>query len=477
MEQFIFDIDPCQSTLYNISRDYPCVWRELQTYSKYANLDIPYLHKITVKKILNIPTSNFYKLKNRLSLDSLKNHVLPMAVRYISNENVYVVERPPFQLEVDFRLGGATSENAMMPPVKIWVPWTVMIFHANSVMAGSFSQVRLFFNSGPIESMNQSLVPCFYPNTHHDAKICFAGSLNDFNNVLDLSLINEGNIGYIYNYIFNNYMMGGWNSDLSQNIVEAFSNIDRITLAEKYPMINLYLNPISDKQFYEKLSTVFPKKFFGRIKRYYLDKINLRKISREKYYSRNFGIFATFTLEQTINFIKEIQSIFASNTGNRNTLSKILEQYKPQSSNANFSSGINSVTKIIDTSIEYDYLQCKVDFFVINVTEIDGEPRTYHDQSLKIPSEQVSAINYALINFLNTREENEHIAFIYDNSLKTFDILINYDAETYITNIIDASIEAIKIASTNANHNYSLIKYLQRIDDRMQEYNDQLINN
>ena len=51
----------------------------------------------------DIPTDSFYSIKNKRSKDTYKDFVYPMAIRYISKENTYVIERPPFQFEVDFR--------------------------------------------------------------------------------------------------------------------------------------------------------------------------------------------------------------------------------------------------------------------------------------------------------------------------------------------------------------------------------------
>ena len=474
MEQLIFDIKEEESTFYNFTTEIPRSWKDLQHYAKCAEVVVPFYQQVIVKKVLTIPTHNFYTLKNSLSKDSFKAHILPMAVRYVTKDNVYVIERPPFQLEVDYRLGGAHSQSSKMPPVKICVPWTVMVFSANSLMNGDFSNVKLYFNSGPLDSLDQTLVTCFYPNTHSDAKICFSTSLNDFNRILDLSQIEQGNIGYIYNYVFNNYMMGGWNSDLSQNLFENFYSVDKGIINKNCPTISLFLNPTSDAGFYKKLSLIFPKKYFGRIKRYYLDKINLRTISREKYYSRNFGIFAAFTLEQTIDFVKEIQYIMSFKSSyNRNTLDNILKNFNTSASfDSSVSiSGLSLMTKILDSSVKYDYLQCKVDLFVINDTEHD--PRDYYDKQALLPLDVLSKINYKLIDFLNTRQPNEQIAFIYDYSSNTFDVILNYDSKEYIKNIVVSAHAGISQYCENNpsnSNNYALKSWITKLDERIEQY-------
>lgn len=479
MEQLIFDIQEEQSSLYNFTTELPRSWKELQYFCRSAQVDIPCYHKLSVKKVLTIPTYDFYKLKNDLSIDSFKTHILPMAVRYITKDNLYVIERPPFELEVDFRMGGAYSQSAKMPPVKIWVPWTVMIFNPNSLLEGDFSKVKLYFNSGPLDSMDQLLVTCFYPNTHSDSRICFSSSLNDFNSVLDLSQIAQGNIGYIYNYVFNNYMMGGWNSDLSQNLFDNFSRTSREIIERDCPTIKLFLNPSSDPEFYKKLSLVFPKKYFGRIKKYY-DKSNSRTISREKSYFKNFGIFAAFTLEQTINFIKEIQhvlSLTASSSGNAFALDSIIKNFNYGLTDfTDAVSGVKLVTKILSSSLNYDYLQCKVDLFVINNSEAD--PRDYNDKNSLLPLDALSNINYRLIDFINTRKDDENIAFIYDYSSNTFDVILNYDSESYIKNLIKSAHE--KIAqyckdNPSANQLRGFDSWIKRLEERIEQYQQLIV--
>lgn len=474
----LFDIENQESTLYNFTTEFPRYWLDFQRIAKNAKIAVPFYHKLVIKKILTIPTDEFYALKNDLSKDHFKTSLLPMAVRYITKDNIYVIERPPFQLEVDFRLGSAHSGNAKMPPVKIWVPWTVMIFHPNLLMNGDFNQVRLYFNSGPIDSLDQPLVPCFYPNTHSDSRICFSTSLNDFNDVLDLSQIAEGNIGYIYNYVFNNYMMGGWNSDLTQNLFENFYrlNRDQIFIDNNCPTIKLFLDPSSSPEFYKKLSSIFPKKYFARIKKYYTSKFSSRTISKEKYYFKNFGIFAAFTLEQTINFIKEMQYVLSfKSSDNIPTINNIIEKIKQSKSDySNLNSGPGLVTKILNFSVEYDYLQYQADLFVINNTESDCYD--YHQKDALLPLDVLSEINYKLIDFLNNRRQDEHIAFVYDYSSKTFDVILNYDSKEYIENIIDSTIdtatEYCRKNNLSSNDPYNLISIIQGMKEKILNYQE-----
>jgi len=431
--QHIFDSNNSRTAIYTIEGSQPYAYSEFTDWIRNydsAKYVPPYLEKVAFQEMIQIPTPRLYSIKKNRSVERYQDFVYPMAVRYISENNTYVIERPPFELEIDFRMGGAHSGHPKMPAVKIWVPWTVMIFKANAFVTGSFSEAQLFLNSGPIESLDDHLVPCLYPNSYSNAKICFSNSLNDFNDVLDLKEFEKGNIGYIYNYIFNNYMMGGWNADLEQNLVR----IRYMRNNKNYPMVNLFLNPSSDKGFYAKLSSVFPKEFFTKIKRFYKEdfELNRSRISREKLYTRNFGIFSAFTLEQKINFIKEIQSYNSSNKLDNYKLSHLIEDHERRSHSDTAVSGVSSILKLTDSSIEYTYKSNVFDFyFVRNKCNVSR-----HESLLQqIPPQQLSLIQRQLIDFIANKNEDEEIAFVYDLTDNTYEVIINYNDREFISGI------------------------------------------
>ena len=160
--QHIFDSNTTRTGIYTIEGSQPYAYAEFTGWIRHydsAKYNPPYLEKVAFQEMIQIPTPRLYSIKNNRSIERYRDFVYPMAVRYISEKNTYVIERPPFQLEVDFRMGGAHSGHPKMPPVKIWIPWTVMIFKADSFVTGSFSDVQLFLNSGPIDSLDNYLVP------------------------------------------------------------------------------------------------------------------------------------------------------------------------------------------------------------------------------------------------------------------------------------------------------------------------------
>jgi len=181
----------------------------------------------------------------------------PIAVRYTDNKNVWLVERPPFLANITFKNGRSSSSTADKP-YSIWMPWTLMLLHINPEM--SFYEAHLFFNDGPLTSLNEKCIPCFFPNMYSNGKMC----LNQTSVMLQqhLAQVNSFDISTIYNFILNDYMMGGWNSDLGIQCFDrcvAFSNSaavarktilnGRSDLSKKYPSSYTVSGRISDKKY------------------------------------------------------------------------------------------------------------------------------------------------------------------------------------------------------------------------------------
>jgi len=138
----------------------------------------------------------------------------PIAVRYTDNKNVWLIERPPFLANITFknaRSGSVSTDKSY----SIWMPWTLMLLQINPQM--SFYEAYLLFNDGPLASLDEKCIPCFFPNMYSNGKMC----LNQTSVMLQqhLAQVNSFDISTIYNFILNDYMMGGWNADLG---IQAF---------------------------------------------------------------------------------------------------------------------------------------------------------------------------------------------------------------------------------------------------------------
>lgn len=171
--------------------------------------DLHIKYNITEYDFLKQAEINYSKIdgKNNFSL-------YPLAVRYASDDkNVYVIERPPFQIDVDFST--SKSYNYRTSPkyltsAKMWIPWTVCVISLepkSHTFSSAFS-FSIYFNDSPLSSFSDNLVPCFLPNSS-SGNICMG---QDAQPVIQL-IKDKAPIADIYNSLFNSYF-AGWNCDL-----------------------------------------------------------------------------------------------------------------------------------------------------------------------------------------------------------------------------------------------------------------------
>ena len=430
------------------------IFRDPSTYrnfiGKYEHITGTSYTKLLTLAYTNIGSvsnKDFYALKNKNLSNYSKDFVYPMAVRYISSKNTYVIERPPFKLNIDYRQGTAYSNAGKFPELSMWVPWTVMVFNGSEIASGEFNNVKLYFNDGPIQSLDDILINSFYPNSYSDARICYSGSLSDFNNVLSLREFENGNISYIYNYIFNNYMMGGWNSDLDSYLPTKFY---RAIAANKgsqppvpcksFPMLELFVDPKQDEELYKKIANSVPKVFFNRLKKLFSkDTFSYihNSLSKEKIFSRNFLIFSAFSLEQKINLISELKEIVSTNylntdhiaNKNSHTLRAIIDKMDRSTEDNSFES--TSITSLLKQSdnipVQLDYKVNKVDLYIKN------PPMHFNEKSLEalIQMDKWIMINDIILDNINSNDPP--IAIEYDCADDSFDVIMQYSQREYLS--------------------------------------------
>ena len=187
------------------------------------NVDIPRYSGFTAIQNNLVPLIfEFKAVKTDTIIDSIKktftpshqlndfNDLYPIAVRYTDNKNVWLIERPPFKATINFKNAKSAQPSKQNFTFDIWVPWTLMLLHV--IPEESYYNAYLYFNDGPLNSTEDSFIPCIYPNMYMDARMC----LNETTILLQqhLSSTQSFDISTIYNFIINDYMSGGWNTDL-----------------------------------------------------------------------------------------------------------------------------------------------------------------------------------------------------------------------------------------------------------------------
>jgi hypothetical protein len=320
----IVSIESDDISLYDIALTSPGEYSNTRrTMVSALSYTLPVVKNVRTINTSKISTSEYYSQRSKNVKSRYKDHLYPIAVRYISKDNQFVIERPPFELEIDFRLGSANSHASKISSTKIWIPWTIMIVKLNSLTSADFSSVKLFFNDGPISSIDDIVLPPWLPNSYNNGSICFSNSLNDFNSVLDVDQIVDGDLAYIYNYIFNNYMMGGWNTDLHPHFNYLY--VDQYSIvADQVPTIMKYNYPSKEsiKQIVSNYSDQEDAKYVKKCLSSNQTVYSYRNPTN--LYTKHFANLSSFSLEETLSLITEVKNIKAKQLNNKYKLSTII---------------------------------------------------------------------------------------------------------------------------------------------------------
>lgn len=188
----------------------------------------------------------------------------PMAVRYCNPQtNLYIIERPPFEIEVDFstnRSYHARKSPKSLNSKTMWVPWTISVISWSNPQDFKF---QMFFNNGPLNSLDDTVITSYLPNIDTRGWVCLG---QDAIKVIQLITQNPQDITSIYNAAFNCYF-SGWNSDLMPRflltpyikriIQDRISRLKHAPKALKYESTNFYgLNFTHSKYLTKVLFTV-----------------------------------------------------------------------------------------------------------------------------------------------------------------------------------------------------------------------------
>jgi hypothetical protein len=316
----ILDYDENYTELVNMNfSSYSNEYRNVKEFYYERNRTVlPAVFRLTIDTAAKAQTRYVNNDRSLKSSNVNPDNLYPIAVRYIGVNNVYVIERPPFKVSVDFKNARASYSQDPISPVEIWIPWTVMILPWNDIIAGDPSTVRLFFNDGPIESLEDKLIPGYLPNSYSDGRICWSNSFNNLLSQLNVSGPQSVDINYLYSSILNDYMMGGWNTDLNFSYQALqYSNsyaINALQEKDQFPMISLFHNSSSiDPAFAQKLRSIIEQKF-GFTKRKSLSFVDgsIIRDSNNNQASRNifiklFAFMSSISLSDTLAFVSEIK--------------------------------------------------------------------------------------------------------------------------------------------------------------------------
>lgn len=372
-------------------------------------------------------------LKNASNV--LPNDIYPIAVRMVTKDGNYYIERPPFKLTLDFRPNFKHN-------IELWVPWTITVINKNNI-----NKVKIFFSGKSLQSTEDNYFPSVFPNTYQDGSICFSNSLSDAG-FCDLIDNQKFDIRHIYSFIFNEYMNGGWNSDLSPNTDAG--DLRHLPVSDNFPLLKRYSS--YDQ---EKLSSAHPK-----LRQSSINKI----IDQARYgYDRSykfkylFLFLGSLNLEETLqfyteliefykdrNFVKNVNQFVDDSENSSNlyenlnfkihTSNKDIYEYEHQSFDNYFVLGYNfpdSYRRRFETRSIYEYNELVKDFFTLDCS---NEIKNEIFQKLINNDQNESGSKIILVDILN--QSIKILPFIDSDSLTNF---------YYDTLIETASINTLEI--------------------------------
>lgn len=291
---------------------------------------IPSVFNLFIDNSYQVPTRYIDHERSIKSTTFNPNSLYPIAVRYVSNDNVYVIERPPFRLSVDFKNSRAAYDSPKIKPVEIWIPWTVMVLPWNQVVNGEPSNLRLYFNDGPIQSLDDCVVAPYLPNSYSDGRICWSNSFSNLLSQLNTTGPDSVDVNYLYSSILNDYLMGGWNTDLNFHYrylqYRDSSTFDNLLSSRTLPMVSSFIDTLNiNPNLAQNMRSVLEREF-GLTKRRSLsfvdgsvikDKNNT--VCSKDIYLKLFAFMSSISLSDTLSFVSELKTM----SNKKNTVSQI----------------------------------------------------------------------------------------------------------------------------------------------------------
>lgn len=319
--------------------------------NKSTNRIYPLVYE--VKAVISSASRYFNQLTSYYSSSDVTfNDFYPIAVRYTDGKNIWLIERPPFLANIDFK-NSRSSWEGKQKDYSIWMPWTTMLLVSNPT--NSHYDAHLFINDGPITSLDDYAIPCIFPNIYGDGRMC----LNQTSIGLQqhVASINKFDISTIYNYIINDYMTGGWNTDLGIQVFDKITSFSKSAKLAKHKIVH---GDPSQKKIYPSAVTAA-----GRI-------------SAKKYIPNFINYFSRSSLDEINTIISEAkQTIAANNNGWFRTYSDIIS-----SVTKNFSSTHTYSTPLeVPNPTNYIYviyrLLCDLDVSNALTEAANGDDNTY----------------------------------------------------------------------------------------------------
>ena len=297
----------------NYSFKYRDHWADLQFPDICDANSLPLL-TVSIQEKLSFGTSALIAQANNNSAVPTILDTYPIATRYIDINGTYYIERPPFQTEVDYKIGGASSRTKRkLTNIKVWIPWTLFVINPKT------QKSSMYFSHKSLTNMEDIYFATYLPNTYGDGSICYShsiASMPEYNTFSSLS------VSQLYSFYINEYFAGSWNADLANPWSYIFHKIYTIIRdyfpedQSSYPMMRRLFDPSV-----EELLSIFGNKTS------YINGIISSKQNNtakglahasnvplqycDSTYAHHYilTILSTFSLEEILNLLEEYSSI------------------------------------------------------------------------------------------------------------------------------------------------------------------------
>lgn len=440
--------------------------------------------------------------KEITDVNSSKDEILPIAVRYADPKNgVYVIERPPFKIPLDFNFSKKRPFGLNFDQLEIWIPWTVAVVtipkNTNSMISttneNNIPKMRLYFRDSPLTSLNDYISRPYTPNVFADSSICFGQSYHWFiekwtSGEVDL------NVSTFYPYMFNAYFQQ-WNYDIYPYIG---------SLVYSYLTNNNLLHNIFQNVKSKKLKTVYNKSnywgssFGWPIVLYALSKLDYSQTEALVQYiltmnkDRGYRLGGNANRSPYNDSSKKLSEILTKVYEDCSSSNNVYDDYflhinNPNNSNLSFYSNRWFWTDAVSKT--YGYMQYFTATIPVQIYNIPSNRTVMHNivsdsQVVSITYQRfLSLIYVALRKAIQNLEEKygreDVVSFISYNSPKwyndeSFDFEKYFNIERFIT--YSNLIQYTKNCESNSKHESTIIDSLTFFTELQNCYQQQFVN-
>ena len=282
--------------------------------SEISDANLLPLLTVSIQEKLSFATSALIAEANNNSTTPVISDTYPIATRYIDTNGTYYIERPPFQTEVDYKIGGASSRTKRkLTNIKVWIPWTLFVINPKT------QKTAMYFSHKSLTNMEDVYFATYLPNTYQDGSICYSHSISSMPEYNEFSSLS---VSQLYAFYINEYFAGAWNSDLSNPWSTVFPKVYTIIRdyfpedKDSYPMMRKLFDPSV-----EELLNIFGNKtsyinsIISSIQNNSVKSLAHASAVPLEYCDGTYAhhyiltILSTFSLEEILNLLEEYSSI------------------------------------------------------------------------------------------------------------------------------------------------------------------------